>query len=177
MRFSPTSTEPLHDILRWVLRGHRIDIIELLRFPALSEILNPVNISSFTDSANHHQHSDIIIRLAGEYLANAAQRISTNAEGFLHRHQGSWLTIRSCTRSALTLLGAKLKSQEEMKDWAVHGLRHEESNNMVSTILPPGWKHAVLEVIEMLRAWEAESPDVGRLRVIVEGLLGLCSYE
>ena len=64
-----------------------------------------------------------------------------------------------------------------MKDWAVHGLRHEESNNMVSTILPPGWKHAVLEVIEMLRAWEAESPDVGRLRVIVEGLLGLCSYE
>lgn len=176
MRFSPTSTEPLHDILRWVLRGHRIDIIELLRFPALFEILNTVTVSNITDSSRRRQHSEIVTRLAGEYLENAVQRISTNAEGFLHRHQGSWLTIRSCTRSALALLGAKLKSQEEMKDWAVDGLSDGESNNVIGAILPPRWKHAVLQVIEMLRAWEAESPDVRRLRVVLEGILGLCSY-
>jgi hypothetical protein len=38
-------------------------------------------------------------------LANCIYRIETNMEGFLHRHQGTWLTIRSCTRSALMLLG------------------------------------------------------------------------
>jgi hypothetical protein len=177
MRFSPTSAEPLHDILRWVLRGHRIDIIELLRFPALSNILNPATVPGLDPSVSHHQHSEITIRIAREYLENAVQRISTNAEGFLHRHQGSWLTIRSCTRSALALLGARLKCQEESKDWAVPGASDREDTSMTSNILPPRWRYAVLQVVEMLRAWEVESPDVRRLKEVVEGLLGLCSYD
>jgi hypothetical protein len=177
MRFSPTSSEPLHDILRWVLRGHRIDIIELLRFPALSNILNPTTVPNLDPSSGHHQHSAVTIRLAREYLENAVQRISTNAEGFLHRHQGSWLTIRSCSRSALALLGARLKCQEERDDWAVPGASDREVASMTSDILPPRWRYAVLQVVQMLKAWEGESPDVRRLRTIVEGLLGLCPYD
>jgi hypothetical protein len=161
MRFSSTSIEPLHDILRWVLRGHRIDIIELIRFPALSNILN----SNF----GHLPRSEITIRLAREYLENAVQRIGTNAEGFLHRHQGSWLTIRSCTRSALTLLGTRLKYEEESND--------RESASIIGNILPPGWRVAVLQVLGMLRVWEAESPDVKRLREVLDGLLRLCPYD
>ena len=166
MRFSPTSVEPLHDILRWVLRGHRIDNIELLRFPALSNILNPANIPEPDSFMNGRQHSETTLRLAQEYLENAVQRIRTNAEGFLHRHQGSWLTIRSCTRSALALLGTKLKCQEE-----------DSGGEMTSSILPPTWRSAVEQVVEMLRAWEPESVDVKRLREVVEGLLSLCSYD
>jgi hypothetical protein len=177
MRFSLTSAEPLHDILRWVLRGHRIDIIELLRFPALSNILNPATLPSLDPSVSHHQHSDITIQLAREYLENAVQRISTNVEGFLHRHQGSWLTIRSCTRSALALLGARLKCQEESKDWAITGTSDRVVTNITSSILPPRWRHAVIQVVDMLRAWEVESPDVRQLREVVEGLLGLCPYD
>ena len=170
MRFSPTSVEPLHDILRWVLRGHRIDIIELLRFPALSIVLNPVTIQSPDPSSmSGRQQSEITIRLAREYLENAVQRIRTNAEGFLHRHQGAWLTIRSCTRSALALLGIKLKCQEEGSDG--------ESTSLTGHILPPTWRSAVEQVVEMLKAWEPESPDVKRLREIVEGLLSLCSHD
>ena len=188
MRFSPTSTEPLHDILRWVLRGHRIDIIELLRFPALSAILNPpppvVRARGTSPLAAHHEtHSTTTLRLAREYLENAVQRISTNAEGLLHRHQGSWLTIRSCTRSALALLGVKLKCQQrllqEEEDASWDPMRRNESQEQPSlassSILPVRWRYAVVQVLEMLRVWEVESPDVGMLRQIVEVLLGQCS--
>jgi hypothetical protein len=177
MRFSLTSAEPLRDILRWVLRGHRIDIIELLRFPAISNILNPAALPSLDPSVSHRQHSDTTIRLAREYLENAVQRISTNAEGFLLRHQGSWLTIRSCTRSALALLGARLKCLEESKDWVITGASDREVTKMTSNILPPRWRYAVIQVVDMLRVWEVESPDVRQLREIVEGLLGLCPYD
>lgn len=168
MRFSSTSIEPLHDILRWVLRGHRIDIIEIIRFPELSNILNPA-ATTRTDSNLSLPHSEITIRLAREYLENAIQRIGTNAEGFLHRHQGSWLTIRSCTRSALALIGTRLKYEEDSND--------RERASIIGNILPPGWRVAVLQVLGMLRAWEAESLDVRRLREVLDGLLGLCPYD
>ena len=38
------------------------------------------------------------LKLSREMLANCIYRIETNMEGFLHRHQGTWLTIRSCSR-------------------------------------------------------------------------------
>lgn len=165
MRFSPTSSEPLHDILRWVLRGHRIDVIELLRFPAISAILNPTrpraSVTSPAENGAMLPYSVTILRLAREYLDNAVYRIETNAEGLLHRHQGSWLTVRSCTRSALALLGAKLQSQED-------------HSGVISSILPATWRDAVIQVLQMLTAWETESRDVLRLREIIEGLLSAC---
>ncbi|RHZ70707.1 hypothetical protein CDV55_103909 [Aspergillus turcosus] len=186
MRFSPTSTEPLHDILPWVLRGHRIDVIELLRFPAILSILNHKPCHSTDGSSFDYTRptfSATTLQLAKEYLENAIYRIETNAEGFLHRHQGSWLTIRSCTRSALALLGTKLYCQEDDEGALQARLTATFQTNNINTsrdvrladrILPARWRYAVLLVLDMLKAWEPESQDIGWLREVVEGLLGLC---
>ncbi len=102
--------------------------------------------------------SPTTLRLAREYLENAVDRVDANAEGFLHRHQGTWLTIRSCTRSALVLLAVALKCRDE-------GLQGIEYN-----ILPEKWKWAVLRVLDMLEMWKGESADVERLWEVVGGL-------
>ena len=67
---------------------------------------NPVQMSvSFSSSP-----TQTTLKLSREMLANCVYRIETNMEGFLHRHQGTWLTIRSCSRSALMLLGVAAAS-------------------------------------------------------------------
>lgn len=176
MRFSPSSAEPLNDVLRWVLRGHRIDIIEILRFPAISFILKP-RTSQDTVTHSDQGYPAGMLRLAQEDLDNAVQRIKANAEGFLHRHQGSWLMIRSCTRSALKLLGARLKIKEH-EDAVVEGwdvLDHSGVvTSMVNFVLPVDWLDAVVQVLEMLKIWEKESKDVAQLREVVEVLLKDC---
>jgi hypothetical protein len=182
MRFSPTSTEPLFDILPWVLRGHHIDVIEILRFPAISEILNNHHPSPSGLIANLPSvSSEPASQLSKEYLENAVRRIEANAEGLLHRHQGSWLTIRSCTRSALALLAMKLHHQSEIhhgnnipEDTRAYQSTPSPVSLQADYILPSRWKDAVILVVSMLRAWEPESPDIGQLRLVVEGLLGLC---
>lgn len=92
-----------------------------------------------------------------EYLSNALYRIEVHVEEFYHRHQGTWLTIRACTRSALALLGVHLACKQD------DGLR--------SALLPDNWRPAVEEVIQMLNAWEHESPDILCLREIVQTLM------
>lgn len=185
MRFSATSTEPLFDILPWVLRGHHIDVIEILRFPAISVILNNRNVSSSAPIANlPSAFSEPTSQLAKEYLENAVRRIEANAEGLLHRHQGSWLTMRSCTRSALSLLAMKLYCQSESQSTGDENNVPGDSRAYHSSpspvpllaefVLPPRWRDAVILVISMLKTWESESPDIGRLRLVVEGLLDLC---
>lgn len=185
MRFSPTSTEPLYDILPWVLRGHHIDVIEILRFPAISEILNNPHPSPSALIANLPSvSSEPTSQLSKEYLENAVRRIEANAEGLLHRHQGSWLTIRSCTRSALALLAMKLHHQSESQKASYGNNVPDDTRAYHSTpspvalqadsILPSRWKDAVILVISMLKAWETESHDIGQLRLVIEGLLDLC---
>lgn len=185
MRFSPTSTEPLYDILPWVLRGHHIDVIEILRFPAISGILNNHHPNPAVGIANLPSvSSEPTSQLSKEYLENAVRRIEANAEGLLHRHQGSWLTIRSCTRSALGLLAMKLHHQSESQKFRYGNDVPEDTGSFQSapspvslkadSILPSRWRAAVILVISMLKAWEPESPDIGQSRLVVEGLLDLC---
>lgn len=185
MRFSATSTEPLYDILPWVLRGHHIDVIEILRFPAILEILNNRKLAPSAVNVNVSSVcSETTFQLAKEYLESAVRRIEANAEGILHRHQGSWLTMRSCTRSALALLAMNLHCQsvsqgnrdedEVPEDTRAYHLTPSSVPLQADSILPSRWRHAVLLVSSMLKAWESESPDIGRLRLVVEGLLSLC---
>jgi hypothetical protein len=89
----------------------------------------------------------------------------------LHRHQGAWLTIRGCTRSALALLGAKLLWREMAAGPSKEG---GEGAGMASFRMPDGWRAAVLCVLKMLRAWQDEAVDVARLRYTVETLLDHC---
>lgn len=187
MRFQSASAGPLQDILPWVLRGHRIDIVEMLRFPAVEVILTQGSALDRAGGAGPERKlaglrpslRAKIGQISKEYLDNAVDRIETNAEGLCHRHQGTWLTIRSCTRSALALLGAKLISQEQReRAKSTHSPEGEAGldSGLLTHILPSRWKNAVLLVLGMLREWENESRDVARLREVVEGLLSMC-YE
>jgi hypothetical protein len=79
------------------------------------------------------------------------QRIYKNESGFYHRHHGTWLMLRSCTRSAFVLTSAPRS-----------GLGH---------LLDPGWEDAVAKVMQMLRYWKGESPDVEHYLNILEKLM------
>jgi hypothetical protein len=153
-----------------------IDVVEILRFPAISFILSP---RTSQDTLAHSDQSYLasMLRLAHEDLDNAVQRIKTNAEGFLHRHQGSWLMIRSCTRSALKLLGVRLKIKEHeeamVQRWDVWDHPNVDTS-MASFVLPVGWMDAVVQVLEMLKIWEKESKDIVQLREVIEVLLQDC---
>lgn len=158
MRFPLSASQPTHDILLFVLRGHMIDVYEMVRFPA---------IRAYLTSSHATCLSVTCLRLAKEALANAVYRIETNDEGLLHRHQGTWLTVRSCTRSALILLGAAIKLRVE----AQGGNRGKEGGEM--EMLPERWREAVVRVLEMLRVWGRESGHIERLRGVVERLVSL----
>lgn len=81
-------------------------------------------------------------------LQVCVQRIQINEKGFYHRHHGTWLMLRSCTRSALVLLAAAR---------CLH----------LANLLPAGWEQAVGKVMGMLGFWREESGDVlDRLRVL-----------
>jgi len=60
--------------------------------------------------------------------------------------------LRSCTRSALVLVGARTSLR-------------------LSGMLPDGWVQAVYKVIEMLRFWKDESRDVADRWAILVGLM------
>lgn len=138
-------------------------MIELLRFPAIKAVLNAERLRDL---------SYTVLRLAREYLENAVLRIDVHLEEFFHRHQGTWLTIRGCTRSVLALLGTKLRCDKEIGG----GMGHAGSSALdpANLLLPQGWRTAVEQVLEMLHAWEDESNDIPRLAALVESLLQQC---
>ena len=83
------------DVLKFILRGHFLDLWEVIYWPWLDMLLNR--------------------QLAGSKVATyvmkglqiGVDRIRINNPGFYHRHHGTWLMIQSCTRSALVLLAAR----------------------------------------------------------------------
>lgn len=157
----------MYDHLRWVLRVHRTDIIEILRFPAYQSLVlsQPDALARGLSSAS--------TKTTCEYLANAKLRIDLRAEAFLHRHQGSFLTIRNSTRSALSLIGAKLKCKELSQTNAKAG-RTTQRGALADVILPAGWEESVSSVIEMLRIWETEDSAIGSLTVVLQDLFRAC---
>jgi hypothetical protein len=88
-------------------------------------------------------------------------RIQQNESGFYHRHHGTWLMLRSCTRSALVLLAAAHSPH-------------------ICSRLPVGWEIAIYKVITLLNFWKEESRDVWDRLDILETLmrdLTLASHE
>jgi len=87
-------------------------------------------------------------QLAYKSLHICVQRIHKNEHGFFSRHHGTWLMLRSCTRSALVLLAAR-------------------KDALLANLLPQDWDQAVWKVAKMLKFWRNESRDCDdRLRVI-----------
>jgi hypothetical protein len=151
--------QPTSDILRFILRGHMIDIREIVRFPAIHKILS--SSTSFSSEA----FSDTTIRLGREILENAVDRIRANREGWYHRHQGTWLMVRSCSRSALQLMGMALKCQRAA------AVLHIDCRTLEQEMLPQQWRDAVIQVLELLDFWADESPDIDRLSNILKELM------
>lgn len=147
-----------------------IDIIESVRFPAIRAL-----VDSTWDSLP--SPSDMYLNLCKEMLNNCVYRIEANVEGFYHRHQGTWLTIRSCSRSALMLLGVSkwcTKAARQMRaecGSSRMGGEEQELLRLIENLMPQGWQSVVLKVLEMTKAWAGESPDVARLRDVIATLL------
>jgi hypothetical protein len=163
MKFPVQTNQATGDILRFILRGHMIDIREVVRFPAIHAVLASPSLLS-TDNP-----SLTCVRLARELLENAVERIKANREGWYHRHQGTWLMMRSCSRSALHLLGMALKCQQAAAIMKV------SQTDLEIEVLPLDWKEVVEQVIDLLGYWADESSDMKRLSNILKELMR--SYE
>jgi len=128
------------DILRFVLRGHLLDCYETMYWPFLVEAIN---------TTSWDVTYQVFVRKG---LRVCVERIWKNEGGFYHHHHGTWLMLRSCTRSALTLVAARL-------------CRH------LDDLLPPDWEAAVRKVVALLSFWQEESEDARDRRYILETLM------
>lgn len=149
--FETNSTPPspsggLVDSLKFVLDGHLLDCYEMMYWPFLTEI-----VLHGSGGAN----SQAVQELAYKSLHICVKRIHKNEHGFFNRHHGTWLMLRSCTRSALVLIAAR-------------------KDPVLMKLLPHDWEQAVIKVAGMLRFWKRESVDADdRLSVIERSMHGL----
>ncbi|KAG4433504.1 hypothetical protein IFR05_011013 [Cadophora sp. M221] len=137
---APQDTNDEHTALRFILSGHLIDCYEMMYWPFVVAAIHGTLLSD-TDSQS----------FAKKGIEMCIQRIDKNETGFCKRHHGTWLMIRSCTRSALVLVAA--------------------SRAGLATLLPSGWETAVGKVIDMLRYWKEEAKDVPDRLDILENLM------
>lgn len=129
----------LNDNLKFILEGHLLDCYEMMYWPFMTDII----LNGITNGRNPEME-----QLASKSLFYGVQRIQRNEHGFFNRHHGTWLMLRSCTRSALVLIAAR-------------------KDPILVTLLPTGWEQAVWKVANMLRFWRKESRDSDdRLRII-----------
>ncbi|KAL3482169.1 hypothetical protein BJX99DRAFT_252883 [Aspergillus californicus] len=137
--FTRDPTQPARDILAGILRSHYIDILDVVYYPAIRAVAcEPTS-----------ELSPDILKIAGQALQNAVDRIIVSEDGFWHRHQGTWLMIRTCSRSALYLLGVAMR------------VKYEKDGSIAALLPDDKWKTAVLRVIHMIKYWEEESIDMG----------------
>lgn len=137
----PTSpaTGDLYNNLKFILEGHLLDCYEMMYWPFMTEII--LNGATSPPSLE-------VENLARKSLFYCVKRIQRNEDGFFNRHHGTWLMLRSCTRSALVLIAAR-------------------KDPILVNMLPNGWEQAVWKVANMLRFWRRESRDSDdRLRII-----------
>lgn len=128
----------LETVLRYILNGHLIDCYEMMYWHFLAHFFEEDTPST----------SQTIETYASKALQICVQRIQSDSFGFRRRHHGTWLMLRSCTRSALVLLAAS-------------------RNPHLHSLLPQGWQGAVDQVKGLLRFWQQESQDAAdRLEVV-----------
>jgi hypothetical protein len=150
--FTRNPTQPILDVLPGILRSHYIDILDVVYYPAIRAVVcEPLSDLSPT-----------LLKIAREALQNALERITVSKYGFWHRHQGTWLMIRTCSRSALYVLGVALRAKYERER---EPPRRDGGTSIFAELLPDGgkWRAAVLSVIHLIEYWKEESIDMGDL--------------
>ena len=129
------------EVLKLILTGHLLDCYEVMYWPFVVEAVNGKARGGDADT------------FVQKGLGMCVERIEKNESGFYHRHHGIWLTLRSCTRSALVLLAAR-------------------SSPELCLSMPPDWEVAVEKVMAMLRFWQTESRDAHDRLNVLQALLG-----
>ena len=128
-----------YEPFRFILSGHFLDCQETMYWHFVVE-----GIHGRVSSGNEH--------FVQKGLKVCVDRIQQNKTGFYHRHHGTWLMLRSCTRSALVLLAAGRCVE-------------------LAGFLSLGWKEAVLDVTRMLAFWKDESGDILEMLNVLQILL------
>lgn len=147
MSFSQEPQQPIRNVLPGILRCHLLDVREVVYWPSLDALMT-------RPRAELGAH---VLRLARLALENDVSRIIISEAGFWYRHQGTWLMIRSCSRSCFHLLGVAIRAGSG-------------GDPGLFELLPSGWQEAVARVIQMIRFWEPESPDLTWLVRTLEDL-------
>jgi hypothetical protein len=130
-----------HSALKFILSGHLLDCYEMMYWPFI------------VSAIEGKPHGATAESFARKGLEICVQRIEKNESGFYHRHHGTWLMLRSCTRSALVLLAAVRCPS-------------------LSGLLPMNWEHAIYKVKDMLSHWKDESRDASDRLYIIDKLMG-----
>lgn len=122
--------------LRFILNGHLLDCYEMMYW---SFIVDAVRGTLPEDAVS--------VSFARKGFQVSVQRIEDNETGFHHRHHGTWLMLRSCTRSALVLVAAARAGLDDL--------------------LPAEWKSSVAKVKDLLEYWKDEATDTKfRLQIL-----------
>lgn len=148
----------LHHSLKFILKGHLLDCYEMMYWPFIVVAVH-YNDTSLAPERTATISKAVFDSFIQKALSVCVERIEKNEQGFYYRHHGTWLMLRSCTRSAFVLLAAA---------------RLEKLATALMTELR--WRQAVEKVMDMLRFWRRESRDVeDRLRLI-EALMDRGTY-
>ncbi|KAH6618790.1 hypothetical protein C7974DRAFT_441275 [Boeremia exigua] len=145
------------EICRFVLRGHLINVWEILYWPFVNRAIQ---------SGLYGDISPVVQQLASKGLQIHVDRVDVNRPGFSHRHHGTFGMIKSCTRSALILLAAAS---------SFTAYRHEQAPvRELACDLPSGWQRSVEDVIQLLEAWVHEAADLSTILAVLRQLYHDC---
>ncbi|KAG8416264.1 hypothetical protein J3458_006860 [Metarhizium acridum] len=147
------------DVCRFVLRGHVINLFEMICWPFISAHLTQDLVDEETQRILPWASGNIK-RLAQKALDYHTLRLAVNKSGYRHRHHGTLLMIQSCSRSALVLVAAMLRNIASTAQNSAKGA------NTLS--LPAGWWASLDETIDMLAFWENESRQSAGIRRVLQ---------
>ncbi|KAJ0331102.1 hypothetical protein COL5a_002635 [Colletotrichum fioriniae] len=146
------------DVCRFVLRGHAVNLYEVIYWPFTTAFLDALGANpEFAGEAL----TPSVELLAQKGLENHVYRLAINRLGYKHRHHGTLPMMRSCSRSALALVAAALLTQS--------------SGSGGGYALPNGWFGVVGEVIDLLAFWECETREMELTRRVLEKASGMIS--
>jgi hypothetical protein len=137
------------DICRFVLRGHLVNLHEIIYWPFIDAFINGVP----ADGADR----SLLWSLVRKGLENHVARLRVNEPGYKHRHHGTLFLLHSCSRSALVLIAVATSLKHRL-----------DQGIQPNYIMPARWREAVRLAIEMNRYWEMESADSKYLLRILE---------
>jgi hypothetical protein len=139
------------DVCRFVLRGHAIDVSEMIHWPFLSAYLD----TATAVPGSLVPHADLVQR----GLENHSLRLQVNKPGFKHRHHGTHPMIEACCRSAVILQAAATAN--------ANGFPNNQSSYR-SLSMPPGWETGIRDVLNLIDFWSPETVEFQDVRTALQ---------